>query len=274
MTNESTARFSMVRVIKVVLVLVGVALLVMAIPLIAERVTPWRLVSSAKPVPLTNGATYIAKKIKGPIETELHLVFFDAATCRIAVIDQPTKKDAMTVADAAAAAGAIAACNGGYFDVPKFFPSGFQIASGKRSGEARANPLTGCVAVRQGVPELAPFAQFKDDEHVTEYLDCCPLYVMDGRPLQLGDGPRNTRTFVMTDQHGHWAIGVCRNLGLQELANVLATSSIISEMKVERALNLDGGPSSSLWCKGKDGPIQPLKESWRVKNLLAVLPKQ
>lgn len=274
MTNDGTVRFSLIRVIKVVSVVIGVALLVMAVPLIAERVMPWRLVSSASPVPLAKGATYVVKKIKGPVETELHLVFFDAASCRLAVVAQDARQTALSVADAAAAANAIAACNGGYFDVKAFTPAGFQIANGKRDGKITSNPLAGYVATRNGVPEIATLESFKDDPSVTEYLDCNPLYVMDGRALKLGYGPRNTRTFVMTDQRGHWAIGVCRNLGLQELADILTTTSIISEMKVERALNLDGGPWSSLWCKGKGEPIQPLKEGWRVKNLLVVLPKQ
>lgn len=274
MTNDSAAGFSMFRVIKVVLLVIGVALLVLGIPLIANQMMPWRLVSSAKPVPLAKGATYVVKKIKGPMETELHLVFFDAASCRLAVVAQETKQTALSVAGAASVANAIAACNGGYFDVQAFTPAGFQIASGKRDGKLTPNPFAGFVSVRNGAPELARLEQFKDDPSVTEYLDCNPLYVMDGRALKLGYGPRNTRTFVMTDQRGHWAIGVCRNLALQELADVLTTSSIITEMKVESALNLDGGPSSSLWCKGEGEPIQPLKESWRVKNLLIVLPKQ
>ena len=274
MTTDSPVRFSMARVIKAVLLVAGLALLAIAIPLIAQRVIPWRLVSSSAPVPLANGAAYVVKKIKGPVETELHLAFFDAAACRLAVIEQPTRENAKTVADAAAASGAIAACNGGYFDVKAFTPAGFQIANGKRDGRLTSNPLAGYVAVRNGVPELAALETFRDEPPVTEYLDCNPLYAMDGRALKLGYGPRNTRTFVMTDQRGHWAIGVCRNLGLQELADVLTTSSIISEMKVERALNLDGGPSSSLWCKGKGEAMQPLKEGWSVKNLLVVLPKQ
>ena len=274
MTNDSPVSFSIARVIKAVLLIVGVAALVLAIPSIAERVMPWRLVSGAKPVPLANGATYVVKKIKGPVETELHLVFFDAASFRLSVMAQETKEKAVSVAEAASAAGAVAACNGGYFDTRAFTPASFQIADGQRDGKIAANPFAGYVAVRNGVPEIGTLEPFKDDPAVTEYLDCNPLYGMDGRALKLGDGPRNTRTFVMTDRRGRWAIGVCRNLGLQELADVLTTTSIISEMKVERALNLDGGPSSSLWCKGEGEAIQPLKEAWRVKNLLLVLPKQ
>lgn len=101
-----------------------------------------------------------------------------------------------------------------------------------------------------------------------------PAYVIDGKPVNLGNGPRAQRTFVLTDGAGWWVIGVCSAIGLQEMADLLATPGVMGDVKVARAMNLDGGPSTALWCRDTSGAEHYTKESWRVKNLLAVEPRK
>jgi hypothetical protein len=85
--------------------------------------------------------------------------------------------------------------------------------------------------------------------------------------------PRNQRTFIMTDGAGRWAIGTCKRTGLLELAHILIASGIITEMKVNRALNLDGGPSTGLWCRNEAGAVQFEKPGWAVRNAIVVVPR-
>lgn len=273
--HSSRSQFSFTRIVGAPSIVIGVILLlVAAVTVFASLSTPWRLVSASSPVSLGPEATYVTKRVKGTVETELHLVFFDTRSCDLRVVEQPVKKDAQSLDVVAGAMAAIAACNGGYFDVPNFLPSGLQIVQGKAQGKLVQQALWGCVLVRSGVAELLPVEEFKDQTGVTDFVQCSPMYVMDGRPLQLGDGPRNTRTFILTDQAGRWAIGTCKNIGLQELADLLATPGIIREFAVKRALNLDGGPSTGLWWRDANGVGHYEKENWRVKNMLVITPKK
>jgi hypothetical protein len=43
--------------------------------------------------------------------------------------------------------------------------------------------------------------------------------------------------------------------------------------KVQRALNLDGGSSSALWFKRKDGTVFSIREQKSVRDFVAVVPK-
>ena len=44
-------------------------------------------------------------------------------------------------------------------------------------------------------------------------------------------------------------------------------------MKVNRALNLDGGPSTGLWCRSESGAIQFEKPGWAVRNAIVIVPR-
>ena len=277
MENSEThrGRFSLARVARALLIVLGVVLPVALHPLIASFIKPWRLASTSEPVSLGYGATFVTKSLKGPVDTEFHLVFFDTRLCDLRVVEQPVKKDALSLDKVAGATAAIAACNGGYFDVPNFLPSGLQIVGGKQQGELVRQTLSGCVVVRSDDAQLIPSTEIADVAGVTDFIQCSPIYVMDGRAMQIGaGGPRNTRTFVLTDQAGHWAVGTCKNITLQEMADVLAKPDIITEFPVKRALNLDGGPSTALWWKDEAGVAHYEKESWRVKNMLLIMPKK
>lgn len=44
-------------------------------------------------------------------------------------------------------------------------------------------------------------------------------------------------------------------------------------MKVQRALNLDGGPSTGLWSRHQDGRELHEKPGWAVRNAIIVVPR-
>lgn len=90
--------------------------------------------------------------------------------------------------------------------------------------------------------------------------------------LEIATGAR-AGTFIATGQAGHWVIGIAENVGLLELAGILATPGIITEFSSKRALNLNGGPSTGLWFKTADGRENLDKPGWIVRNGIAVVPK-
>jgi hypothetical protein len=59
---------------------------------------------------------------------------------------------------------------------------------------------------------------------------------------------------------------------LAQLAKILGTTGIAPDLKVQRALNLDGGSSSAFWFAGERGPFS-VSEQKEVRNFVAVVPK-
>ena len=97
---------------KALLIVLCVVLVIAVCPLLVAGLTPWRLASNSEPVSLGHGATYVTKGVQGAVEAELHLVFFDARTCDLHVVEEPLKKGARSLEKVAIATAAIAACNG------------------------------------------------------------------------------------------------------------------------------------------------------------------
>jgi hypothetical protein len=82
------------------------------------------------------------------------------------------------------------------------------------------------------------------------------------------------RTFVATDGKGKWMIGTCNRISLSGLARLLARGDVIPELRIETAMNLDGGPSSGLWSNDAKGQVFEFKEASKVKNVIALFARK
>jgi len=234
---------------------------------------PPHLLSSAPPVDIGPGATYVVKRVAGAKEFTLRLVFFDESNWVIKVAANPSRKTSQGLDITARVAGAAAACNGGYF-TPGFSPVGLEIASGVHSGKYdHDNPLfNGALAVKDGKARLFWDNEMTDGSGFTDLVQCCPKLMEAGAAAKgIGGDDRAPRTFVLTDNAGHWALGMSNGIGLQELATVLAAPGVITEFRPQRALNLDGGPSSGLWCQDAKGETHYEKEAWPVRNMILLM---
>ncbi|OYW74983.1 MAG: hypothetical protein B7Z37_15390 [Verrucomicrobia bacterium 12-59-8] len=221
---------------------------------------------------------YVVKQIAGPTKAEMRLIFFDEKQCELHVVANSDPRTAWKLEEIGHAKKALAVCNGGYFNPSgDFGPSGLEIAEGTRSDKFIAGQWVGGLMVKQGKSSLVWSHEFQDATDITEFVQCSPWLVSEGRvwpvPPSKKLEPRNNRTFIMTDAEGRWAIGTCKRTGLLELAHILVTPGIISEMKVNRALNLDGGPSTGLWCRNEAGAVQFEKPGWAVRNAIMVVPR-
>jgi len=249
------------------------ALLLTLMPTVASA--QWKVISQSKPVPLGHGAWQVNKSIGGVAEAEMNLIFFDANGCTWRVCDQPAKGNADDLASAMRKAGALAGGNGGYF-TPEFAPLGLQIAQGKRVGVMqRSSLLGGVLVVRKGRPALIWRDEYKEQAGTTDLLQAGPRLVSAGKPIAgLEAVARRARTFVLTDGAGHWALGTCRSVTLRQMSDILTTAGIIAELKVDRALNMDGGRSTGLWWKDTGGAEHYEREYSVVRNFIAIVPKK
>jgi hypothetical protein len=235
-----------------------------------------KLISSSAPAPLGSEATYVVKKIHGARDFEFKLVFFDEKFSTVRVVSNATRKEAKNLKDSAYAAKALAACNGGYF-TPHFQPVGLEIAAEVSTGayDHQTLPFGGALLVKNGVARIFKDEEIADTTGVTDLVQCCPRLIEKGAAVQgVGGEDRAPRTFLLTDDQGHWAFGVSSGIGLQELADILATPGVITELRTQRALNLDGGPSSGLWCSETNGTEHYQREAWPVRNMLLLLPRK
>jgi exopolysaccharide biosynthesis protein len=204
---------------------------------------------------------------------------FSESKYELRVVAQgPLAENGKPLSELLKSSGAVAGVNGGYFKAPKLLPAGLEISRGKSEGEVwRGNPLVGSCLVRNGVIKLEWDAEWRGTEHVTELLQCSPWLVSGGQTakgISAPSSPRLRRTFIATDEQKNWVLGTCESMTLTGLASMLASQSVITELKITRALNLDGGPSTGLWCMQSDHEEHCQKEFWKVRNAIAILVRE
>lgn len=168
---------------------------------------------------------------------------------------------------------AVAGVNGGYFR-QNSVPVGLLISEGQIIHTLEhAKLLSGVFFVRNGIPELRRIAEFAGTRGIQEAIQCGPFLVEAGRPVSgLNNVREAARSFVFTTAGADWGIGVCRSVTLSQLAQILAVPDLLPHARIIRALNLDGGSSSSFYLKM--GQTELSSPAWvTVSNYLTVRSK-
>lgn len=213
----------------------------------------------------------VVTKVETGEEAKLDLALFSTKSATLRVIDNPTGAD--DLAAVMRQTRGVAGVNGGYFD-PQDAPLGLLISDGKLIAPLRkARLLSGMLVVAKGRVELLRYAEYSSRKNTTAALQCGPFLVDGGNAVPgLNDTRSARRTFVLTGGADRVAIGFCSSVTLAELGDILATPRIVPNLKVQRALNLDGGSSSAFWFAGDNGPFS-IRELKRVRNFVVVVPK-
>jgi len=200
-------------------------------------------------------------------EAILDLAFFSTKSATLRVIDNP--KSEVDLAAAARRVRAVAEVNGGYFD-PQNAPVGLLIGDGKVIAPLRkARLLSGVLAVSKTRVELLRSNEYSSRKNTISALQCGPFLVEGSTAVAgLNETRPARRTFVLTAGADRAAIGYCSSVTLAQLGTILATP----ELKVQRALNLDGGSSSAFWFAGERG-VSSMPESKTVRDFLVIVPK-
>jgi exopolysaccharide biosynthesis protein len=204
-------------------------------------------------------------------EVTLDLAFFSTKSATLRVADNPDGSE--DLASVMRRTRGLAGVNGGYFD-PQNAPVGLLISDGKLIAPFRkAKLLSGVLVATKSRVELLRSAEYSSRKAATNALQCGPFLVDGGTAVP---GLNNTRparrTFVLTGAPDRAALGFCSSVTLAQMGDILATARLVPDLKVQRALNLDGGSSSAFWFSGPRGPFS-ISEQKTVRNFVVVLPK-
>ncbi|MDM8531805.1 phosphodiester glycosidase family protein [Anaerolineales bacterium HSG25] len=180
---------------------------------------------------------------------DLYLIRLDPNLYRFDVAYHPTKP--LTLEDWLEKTDALLAVNGGYFsvDAGEYYPTGLTVVDGQPMGVSYGD-FAGMLAITVQGAELRWLAQhpYQADEPLLAGLQSFPLLVKPGGelgfPAEHEDNKRARRTVIGRDTQGRFILLVAarRYFTLHQLSRFLTES----DLELDMAFNLDGGPSSGL----------------------------
>jgi len=201
----------------------------------------------------------------------LDLAIFSAKSCTLRVIDNPTGEP---LSDTMPREKCAAGVNGGYFS-PDFAPIGLLISDTRMIAPLRrARLITGVLSASARGVQIMRVREFSRPEKISGAVQCGP-FLVDHYELVRGlDGSTAARrTFAATIRNDRALLGVCSEVSLAELAAILTTTRLADDLKIQRALNLDGGSSSAFWFARKNGSAFSIREQKAVRDFVAVVPR-
>ena len=168
---------------------------------------------------------------------DLDLSVFSAKSCTLRVVDNT---DGLRLSGAMTHENYLCAVNGGYFDTD-FKPIGLRIVNGQTLAPLRrARLITGVLFASSRGIQIVRAREFSPRQKIAAAIQCGPFLVDASRPVRgLNDSALARRTFAATVSNDRALLGVCSDVSLADLANILATTAIVVESKIQRAINLD-----------------------------------
>jgi hypothetical protein len=200
------------------------------------------------------------------------LAIFAAKSCTLRIIQN--HDGANNLAEAMTREKCLAGANGGYFD-PNFAPIGLRIVDERMTAPLqRARLITGALMASARGVQIVRVREFSRKQRVNAAIQCGPFLVDLGKHVRgLDDSHVARRTFAATGTSDRALIGVCSEISLAELAKILATTQFAEDLKIERALNLDGGSSSAFWFARENGSAFSIPEQKNVRDFVAIVPR-
>jgi len=201
-------------------------------------------------------------------DATLDFAKFSPKVARLRIIDNAGGEDLEAAMQRNAS---IAGVNGGYFDTD-FKPLGLRIDSGKTfSNLIRARLMTGLIVGGDSFIRILRVSELGKASRPVAALQCGPFLVDNGQPIAgLNANRSDRRTFVAISRANEIALGVCSAVSLQQLSVVLTG---LTDVKIQRALNFDGGSSTAFWFKRKNGNAFSISELKNVRDFVGIEPK-
>ena len=199
------------------------------------------------------------------------LAIFSAKSCTLRVIDNPT---AETLSDAMPRDKCAAGVNGGYFSAD-FAPIGLLVSDRRMIAPLqRARLITGVLSASARGVQILRAREFSRGEKIGAAVQCGPFLVDHYEMVRgLDDSTAARRTFAATGTNDRALLGVCSEISLAKLATILATTRLADDLKIRRALNLDGGSSSAFWFARENGSVFSIREQKAVRDFVGIVPK-
>ena len=202
----------------------------------------------------------------------IDLAIFSTKSCGLRVLQN--EDGAESLSDEMKHEKCLAGVNGGYFD-EKFTPIGLRIANGQTIAPLqRARLITGVLVASSRGVQIVRSGEFSRRPTVTTAIQCGPFLVDRGEPIDgLNDSHLARRTFAATTTGDRALFGVCSSVSLAEFSKVLAITSFAENLRIERALNLDGGSSTGFWFARENGSAFSISEQKPVRDFVGIVPK-
>jgi uncharacterized protein YigE (DUF2233 family) len=199
------------------------------------------------------------------------LAIFSSKSCTLRVIDNPTRE---TLSDTMRREKCAAGVNGGYFS-SDFAPIGLLISDGKMIAPLqRARLITGVLSASVRGVRILRVREFSRREKIGAAVQCGPFLVDHyDRVYGLDDSTAARRSFAVTATNDRALLGICSEISLAELAAILTTTRLADDLRIQRALNLDGGSSSAFWFVRANGSAFSIREQKPVRDFVGVVPK-
>jgi uncharacterized protein YigE (DUF2233 family) len=168
----------------------------------------------------------------------------------------------------------LAGVNGGYFS-EKFEPIGLRIVNGQMIAPLQRAPLiTGVLVASSRGIQIVRAREFSRRSDVNAAIQCGPFLVERGQHIRgLNNSNLARRSFAAMMTNDRRLLGVCSDVSLADLSTILATVPLAEDMKIERALNLDGGSSSAFWFARENGSAFSIPEQKSVRDFVGIVPK-
>ncbi len=204
----------------------------------------------------------------------LHFVDFDAGEHTFAVYDQGELGRA-SLGETMAKNRCLAGTNGGYFQ-PDFDPVGLLLAGGKLVKKpSRARLLSGALVVTGHRIALRRSGEPLPGKNARQAVQAGPFLVEFGRVVPGLNATRSARrTAVFTDGQREWGLVSSTTLTLEELGQVLADTALLpAGLRIDKALNFDGGSSTGLWAQQPGQSPVYLRELGIVRDFVGIVPR-
>ena len=201
----------------------------------------------------------------------LDAAVFSAKSTALRVIDNP---DGQSLGAVMKREKYVCGVNGGYFDT-EFKPIGLRVTDGTTfSPLRRARLITGILLQLDRGIDVIRVSEFPRTKKTVAAIQSGPFLVEANKRIRgLNDSQLARRTFAGIATNDRALLGFCSDVSLAELANILATAPIVSDSKIRRAMNLDGGSSSAFWFAREDGSAFSVAGRKPVRDFVAVVPK-
>jgi len=242
--------------------------------LAATAQADWTILSTALQ-PGLDGVAHRHVVLENPVGSErvtVDLAIFSTKSCTLRVLQNEGGADSL--GEMMRHEKCMAGVNGGYFN-ENFAPLGLRIANGQMIAPLqRARLITGVLVASPRGVQIVRSREFSRRLGVSAAIQCGPFLVDRGQPISgLNDSRLARRTFTATTSSSRALVGVCSEVSLAELAKILAITSLAEDLKIGRALNLDGGSSSAFWFARENGSAFSISEQKSVRDFVGIVPK-
>lgn len=249
------------------------SLLIPLIPLLASADAEWKILS-AESESGRGGIDHrhvVVEQTAVGHRVVVDLAVFSAKSTSLRVIDNP---DGQSLGAMTKRQNFVCGVNGGYFDA-EFKPIGLRVADGTTfSPLRRARLITGILLQSDHGIDVIRVSEFAGTKKIIAAVQSGPFLVEGNKRIRgLNDSQLARRTFAGIGTNDRAFLGLCSDVSLGDLANILATVSVVADSKIRRAMNLDGGSSSAFWFAREDGSAFSISGRKPVRDFVAVVPK-